>query len=142
MSSGVCRRGFAARSLEQKHFARRPSRRRLLLERRRSSAYLELFQTAARTVGRGVCTMFIQTEATPNPATLKFLPGKEVLPSGTADFRDAETAAASSPLAGRLFDITGVTGVFFCYDFITVTNDGSSEWQNLQPAHLRTITGH
>ena len=68
--------------------------------------------------------MFIQTEATPNPATLKFLPGREVLANGTADFRDAETARASSPLAGRLFDIPGVKGVFFGYDFITVTKDG------------------
>ncbi len=65
--------------------------------------------------------MFIQTEATPNPATLKFLPGKEVLAAGTADFRDAESARAASPLAGRLFAIPGVTGVFFGYDFVTVT---------------------
>jgi len=57
--------------------------------------------------------MFIQTEATPNPATLKFLPGREVLVDGTADFRDAEQARDASPLAGRLFDIPGVSGVFF-----------------------------
>ena len=82
--------------------------------------------------------MFIQTEATPNPATLKFLPGKEVLPEGTADFRDAETARAASPLAGRLFDIPGVTGVFFGYDFITVTKDGP-DWQHLKPAILGAI---
>ena len=68
--------------------------------------------------------MFIQTESTPNPATLKFLPGKEVLREGTADFRDAAGAREASPLAGRLFDIPGVTGVFFGYDFITVTKDG------------------
>lgn len=86
--------------------------------------------------------MFIQTEATPNPATLKFLPGREVMPSGTADFRDAESAAADSPLAGRLFGISGVTGVFFGYDFITVTNDGSAEWQHLKPAILGTIMEH
>ncbi len=85
--------------------------------------------------------MFIQTEATPNPATLKFLPGKEVLPSGTADFRDAETARASSPLAGRLFDISGVTGVFFGFDFVTVTKDGP-DWQHLKPAILGTIMEH
>ena len=54
--------------------------------------------------------MFIQTEATPNPASLKFLPGREVLTSGTADFRDADAAREASPLAGRLFDIPGVTG--------------------------------
>jgi Fe-S cluster biogenesis protein NfuA len=86
--------------------------------------------------------MFIQTEATPNPATLKFLPGREVMATGTADFRDAETAGAASPLAGRLFDIAGVTGVFFGYDFITVSNDGKSEWQHLKPAILGTIMEH
>lgn len=85
--------------------------------------------------------MFIQTEATPNPATLKFLPGREVLLDGTADFRDAETARASSPLAGRLFDIPGVTGVFFGYDFITITKDGA-DWQHLKPAILGTIMEH
>jgi Fe-S cluster biogenesis protein NfuA len=82
--------------------------------------------------------MFIQTETTPNPATLKFLPGKEVLIEGTADFRDAETARAASPLAARLFDIPGVTGVFFGYDFITVTKDGP-DWQHLKPAILGAI---
>ena len=82
--------------------------------------------------------MFIQTEATPNPATLKFLPGKEVLIQGTADFRDAETARTASPLAGRLFDIPGVVGVFFGYDFITVTKDGP-DWQHLKPAILGAI---
>jgi Fe-S cluster biogenesis protein NfuA len=85
--------------------------------------------------------MFIQTEATPNPATLKFLPGKEVLREGTADFRDAAGAREASPLAGRLFDIPGVTGVFFGYDFITVTKDGP-DWQHLKPAILGTIMEH
>ncbi len=85
--------------------------------------------------------MFIQTEATPNPATLKFLPGKEVLVEGTADFRDAETAREASPLAGRLFDIPGVTGVFFGYDFVTVTKDGP-EWPHLKPAILGAIMEH
>ncbi|MBX3598342.1 MAG: NifU family protein [Rhizobiaceae bacterium] len=85
--------------------------------------------------------MFIQTEATPNPATLKFLPGREVLTDGTADFRDAESAAAGSPLAARLFEIPGVTGVFFGYDFITVTKDGP-EWQHLKPAILGSIMEH
>lgn len=85
--------------------------------------------------------MFIQTEATPNPATLKFLPGKEVLAEGTADFRDAEGARQASPLAGRLFDIPGVTGVFFGYDFITVTKDGP-DWQHLKPAILGSIMEH
>jgi Fe-S cluster biogenesis protein NfuA len=86
--------------------------------------------------------MFIQTEATPNPATLKFLPGVVVLNSGTADFRDAETARASSPLAGRLFDIPGVTGVFFGYDFVTVSKQDGPEWQHLKPAILGSIMEH
>jgi Fe-S cluster biogenesis protein NfuA len=85
--------------------------------------------------------MFIQTESTPNPATLKFLPGKEVLGEGTADFRDAESAAVASPLAGRLFEIPGVTGVFFGYDFVTVTKDGP-DWQHLKPAILGAIMEH
>ena len=85
--------------------------------------------------------MFIQTEATPNPATLKFLPGKEVLVDGTADFRDAETAAEASPLAGKLFAIPGVTGVFFGYDFVTVTK-ADGEWQHLKPAILGAIMEH
>lgn len=84
--------------------------------------------------------MFIQTEATPNPATLKFLPGKVVLEDGTADFRDAEEADAS-PLATALFGVPGVTGVFFGYDFITVTK-GDKEWQHLKPAILGTIMEH
>jgi Fe-S cluster biogenesis protein NfuA len=86
--------------------------------------------------------MFIQTEATPNPATLKFLPGREVMPSGTADFRDADSAAQASPLAGRLFAVRGVVGVFFGFDFITVTSDGSADWQHLKPAILGTIMEH
>ncbi len=85
--------------------------------------------------------MFIQTEVTPNPATLKFLPGKEILLEGTADFRDADSARAASPLAGRLFDIPGVTGVFFGYDFITVSKDGP-DWQHLKPAIIGSIMAH
>ncbi|MBN9244265.1 MAG: NifU family protein [Mesorhizobium sp.] len=85
--------------------------------------------------------MFIQTESTPNPATLKFLPGKEVLRDGTADFRDAATASEASPLAARLFSIPGVTGVFFGYDFITVTKD-EPDWQHLKPAILGAIMEH
>lgn len=85
--------------------------------------------------------MFIQTETTPNPATLKFLPGKVVMPEGTADFLDAASAANTSPLAAKLFAVPGVTGVFFGYDFITVTKtDG--EWQHLKPAILGTIMEH
>ncbi len=81
--------------------------------------------------------MFIQTEATPNPATLKFLPGRTVLGDKTRDYRDRE-AAEQSPLAARLFDINNVSGVFFGSDFITVTKD-EGEWQLLKPAILGTI---
>ncbi|MCM2291562.1 NifU family protein [Allorhizobium sp. BGMRC 0089] len=84
--------------------------------------------------------MFIQTEATPNPATLKFLPGKVVMDNGTAEFRDAG-AASASPLAERLFAIPGVSGVFFGYDFITVTKD-DAEWPHLKPAILGSIMEH
>ena len=66
--------------------------------------------------------MFIQTEATPNPATLKFLPGRAVLETGTLDLRDSDEAA-QSPLAERLFGINGVSGVFFGSDFIAVTKE-------------------
>ena len=84
--------------------------------------------------------MFIQTEATPNPATLKFLPGRAVLTSGTLDMPSRE-AAAQSPLAERLFAINGVNGVFFGSDFITVSKtDG--EWQQLKPAILGAIMEH
>lgn len=84
--------------------------------------------------------MFIQTEATPNPATLKFIPGKPVLGSGTRDYRDPE-AAGQSPLATRLFEIDGVTGVFFGSDFISVTKE-QGEWQHLKPAILGVIMEH
>ena len=84
--------------------------------------------------------MFIQTEATPNPATLKFLPGRPVLEAGTLDIRDAEQAA-QSPLAERLFGIAGVSGVFFGSDFITVTKNGG-EWQQLKPMILGAIMEH
>jgi Fe-S cluster biogenesis protein NfuA len=84
--------------------------------------------------------MFIQTEPTPNPATLKFLPGRAVLASGTLDMRDKESAA-QSPLAERLFGITGVSGVFFGSDFIAVTKN-AGEWQQLKPAILGAIMEH
>jgi len=84
--------------------------------------------------------MFIQTEATPNPATLKFLPGRAVLESGTLDLRDP-SAAAKSPLAERLFGIKGVNGVFFGSDFITVTKS-EGEWPQLKPAILGAIMEH
>jgi len=84
--------------------------------------------------------MFIQTEATPNPATLKFLPGRPVLENGTLDLRDAEQAE-QSPLAERLFGIPGVSGVFFGSDFITVTKS-AGEWQQLKPMILGAIMEH
>jgi Fe-S cluster biogenesis protein NfuA len=84
--------------------------------------------------------MFIQTEATPNPATLKFLPGRPVLETGTLDLRDA-TEAAKSPLAERLFAIKGVNGVFFGSDFITVSK-ADGEWPQLKPAILGAIMEH
>lgn len=84
--------------------------------------------------------MFIQTEATPNPATLKFLPGKPVLPGSTRDYRDPESAA-ESPLAQALFSVNGVSGVFLGQDFITVTKAGA-EWQHLKPAILGLIMDH
>lgn len=84
--------------------------------------------------------MFIQTEATPNPATLKFLPGRPVLGEGTREFLTGEETS-ESPLAQRLFEIDGVTGVFFGSDFISVTK-GEGEWQHLKPAILGAIMEH
>jgi len=85
--------------------------------------------------------MFIQTEKTPNPATLKFLPGVAVMPTGTANFTDPQTASRS-PLAERLFTLPEVTGVFLGTDFITVTKAGDSDWFHLKPAVLGAIMEH
>lgn len=84
--------------------------------------------------------MFIQTEATPNPATLKFLPGVDVLPNGTLEMR-SEDEARRSPLAQALFSIDGVTGVFLGHDFVSVTKS-AGEWQHLKPAILGAIMEH
>jgi Fe-S cluster biogenesis protein NfuA len=84
--------------------------------------------------------MFIQTEATPNPATLKFIPGRTVLDTGTMEFANRE-AAARSPLAERLFGVAGVSGVFYGYDFVTVTK-ADGDWQHLKPAILGAIMEH
>lgn len=84
--------------------------------------------------------MFIQTESTPNPATLKFLPGRDVLGQGIADFPTRESAA-KSPLATRLFEIEGVSGVMFGADFVTVTKSGS-DWPQLKPMILGAIMEH
>ena len=85
--------------------------------------------------------MFIQTESTPNPATLKFLPGQTVLDMGTADFPTADTAG-KSPLALRIFAIDGVAGVFFGNDFITVTKADAVLWEHVKPAILGAIMEH
>ncbi|MEQ8598852.1 MAG: NifU family protein [Devosia sp.] len=84
--------------------------------------------------------MFIQTEATPNPATLKFLPGREVLVGEPRDFRSPE-AAGASPLATGLFAISGVNGVFLGSDFISVTKDDTN-WAHIKPAILGVIMDH
>jgi Fe-S cluster biogenesis protein NfuA len=84
--------------------------------------------------------MFIQTESTPNPATLKFLPGRPVLGDGVLDIPDP-SEAAKSPLAERLFALPGVTGVFLGSDFITVTK-ADGEWQHIKPAILGAIMEH
>ena len=85
--------------------------------------------------------MFIQTEPTPNPATLKFLPGRPVIEHGTANFTDA-TAAARSPLAQRLFALPGVSGVFLGADFITVSKDPEADWFELKAVVLSAIMEH
>ena len=83
--------------------------------------------------------MFIQTEATPNPQVLKFIPGRDVTGQGTREYRSASEAAAS-PLAKSLFEIDGVTRVFFGADFVTVTKaDGDLEWKHLKPPVLAAI---
>ena len=85
--------------------------------------------------------MFIQTESTPNPATLKFLPGETVLENGTADFSDQDVAKAS-PLAKRIFAIEGVSRVFFGNDFVTVTKLESVEWELIRTDILSAIMDH
>lgn len=85
--------------------------------------------------------MFIQTEATPNPATMKFLPGQTVMPYGTANF-DSAAEASASPLALRLFEVDGVDGVFLGSDFITVTKAGATEWNVLKPMVLGAVMDH
>jgi Fe-S cluster biogenesis protein NfuA len=85
--------------------------------------------------------MFIQTEQTPNPATLKFLPGRPVMDSGVADFTSPEDSA-QSPLALRLFELGGVAGVFFGPDFITITKTDETEWQVMKPMALGAIMDH
>jgi Fe-S cluster biogenesis protein NfuA len=85
--------------------------------------------------------MFIQTESTPNPATLKFLPGQAVLATGTADF-PGEAAAQASPLARRIFAAGDVTGVFLGPDFVTVTKTDEADWAHIKPAILAAVMEH
>ncbi|MGM0559471.1 MAG: NifU family protein [Pseudomonadota bacterium] len=85
--------------------------------------------------------MFIQTEETPNPATLKFIPGQQVMEKGTASFETAEQAQVS-PLARRLFEIEGVSGVFFGQDFISVSKADDKEWFVLKPSILGAVMEH
>ena len=84
--------------------------------------------------------MFIQTEETPNPATLKFIPGRVVLAEGTRDFRTADEAKVS-PLASRIFALNDITGVFLGHDFVTVTKS-EAEWPHIKPAVLGAIMEH
>ncbi|WGF86499.1 NifU family protein [Marinivivus vitaminiproducens] len=86
--------------------------------------------------------MFIQTETTPNPASLKFLPGRAVVEGAALEFTDPDSAERQSPLAGRLFAVEGVRGVFLGNDFITVTKDEQEEWFALKPAVLGAIMEH
>ena len=86
--------------------------------------------------------MFIQTEATPNPATLKFLPGETVAQDGPFEFTSADDAAGKSLLAEALFSVQSVSGVFFGYDFVTITKSDTAEWQHLKPAILGAIMEH
>ncbi|MBS0475509.1 MAG: NifU family protein [Proteobacteria bacterium] len=85
--------------------------------------------------------MFIETETTPNPATLKFLPGEQVMDIGTREFRNDDEAAAS-PLAAALFDLGDVTGVFFGRDFISVTAAPGADWSALKPQVVALLLDH
>jgi len=85
--------------------------------------------------------MYIETETTPNPATLKFLPGEEVMPAGTREFTTPE-AAAASPLAEALFSLGDVTGVFFGRDFVSVTAAPGADWSQLKPQVVSLLLDH
>lgn len=86
--------------------------------------------------------MFIQTEATPNPATLKFIPGTPVAPQGGMDIRAVDDAQAKSPLAAALFQIEGVVGVYLGADFISVTKSDFQDWQVMKPEILGAVMEH
>lgn len=86
--------------------------------------------------------MFIQTEDTPNPATLKFLPQREVTGGPAVDFPSAEEARGASPLAAAIFDLDGVSRVFLGDDFVSVTKADGTEWAHLKPGILAVIMDH
>ena len=86
--------------------------------------------------------MFIQTEQTPNPATLKFLPGRAVMATGVAEFLDPAAAEGASPLASRVFAVDGVRGVYLGADFVSVTKADTLEWFELKPAVLGAVMEH
>lgn len=85
--------------------------------------------------------MFIQTEATPNPATIKFLPGQTVLERGVAEFKDV-SEAVHAPLAKRLFALQGVEGVFLGADFVSVSKAADTDWSMLKPMVLGALMEH
>lgn len=96
---------------------------------------------ARRVRGPYIAGMFIETETTPNPASLKFLPGRQVMPSGTREFANPETAEAS-PLAQAIFDTGEVTNVFFGADFVSVTAAPGVEWSSLKPQVASILLDH
>ena len=96
---------------------------------------------ATRVAPSYIAAMFIETETTPNPATLKFLPGRQVMPAGTRDFATPEEAEAS-PLAQALFDTGEVTGVFFGGDFVSVTAAPGVDWSVLKPQVVAVLLDH
>lgn len=85
--------------------------------------------------------MFIQTQATPNPATIKFIPGQTVLESGLKDYQSVEEAG-SSPLAQRLFSLQGVTGVFLADEFVSVSKADDTDWNMLKPMVMAALMEH
>jgi Fe-S cluster biogenesis protein NfuA len=108
--------------------------------RRRDDAPVAL-KAAPAHLAAGEAHMFIQTEVTPNPQVLKFLPGRELLPGGSREFVNPEEASAS-PLARALFRIDGVTRVYFGDEFLTVTKDAERDWSHLKAPILAEIMDH
>jgi len=111
------------------------------LPARKKEPNYSAIRTASVHFKRDAQIMFIETEGTPNPATLKFLPGRDILGDKTADFADAD-AALISPLAESLFGLEGVERVFLGGDFITITKSGAVDWQALKPQVLGLIMEH